>query len=89
MENKQTVLRIIRNFTIVFLEKQDCHLSTYCIIISSGKLNNTKGMGFLPEREYYKKKIHEMIEKIDDEKSLRRIYKLVEYLYIHVKRLKE
>ena len=35
------------------------------------------------EKEYYKKKIIEMLEKIENLAFLKRIYELSEYLYIH------
>ena len=43
-------------------------------------------MNFLKEREYYKKKINEMLEKIENVEFLKRIYNLIEYLYIYGKR---
>jgi|GEM_PF-3818313 hypothetical protein len=36
--------------------------------------------------EKYKQVIHEMVDKIDDALILKRIYSLVEYLYIHKSR---
>lgn len=35
------------------------------------------------EKEIYKKEIIEMVKKIEDLEILKRIYQLVEYLYIH------
>lgn len=35
------------------------------------------------EKNYYKKKITELVEKIENLAILRRIYQLAEYLYIH------
>lgn len=36
-------------------------------------------------QEYYKDKIIEMMEKIENPRFLKRIYQLTEYLYIHKK----
>lgn len=35
------------------------------------------------EKKYYKEKITELVEKIENPAILRRIYQLAEYLYIH------
>lgn len=35
------------------------------------------------EKDYYKDKITELVEKIENPAILRRIYQLAEYLYIH------
>lgn len=37
------------------------------------------------EKEYYKKKIVEMVGKIENLETLKRIYRLAEYLYVHNK----
>lgn len=39
----------------------------------------------LREKNYYKDKIIELVEKIENPAILRRIYQLAEYLYIHKK----
>lgn len=35
------------------------------------------------EKDYYKQKIIELVEKIENPAILKRIYQLAEYLYIH------
>lgn len=42
-------------------------------------------MESLREKEYYKKKIIEMVEKIENPESLKRIYQLAEYIYVNKK----
>ena len=37
------------------------------------------------EKEFYRREIIKMVEKIENPTILKRIYQLIEYLYIHVK----
>lgn len=38
------------------------------------------------DKDYYKEKIIEMVEVIENPQTLKRIYQLTEYLYIHKKK---